>query len=173
MSDNAENNIPEEMVEAMKWSMESLERVKNKIDDYDLDRNEAVNEICQYLDDKYGKKAKQIEIGNEIARPLTKKMRYFNNKTDHTFVRSRLGLRKGIIEDQDAIPVTLNFKDAGINKIIIRMRAFPAKFSPIFPCEQHEQKFRTRVGDIIKSLVVRPFPFRRCSKLNMVAFWME
>ena len=141
------DNIPKELSEAIEWSLESLERVKNKIVDYGLDKNDAMTEICQFLDDKYGTPAKDIEIGSsEIARPLNKKMRWFNDAKGHAFVRVRLGLRRGVIEEQDCIPIAAHFKEEGINKMVIKLRPFPAKFAPLIICEGHERKFRTRVS---------------------------
>ena len=142
MSDVYDGKVSKEMSEAIEWSLESLEKVKDKIMDYGLKKNEAISEICQFLDEKYGAPSKNIEIGGgEIARPINKKMRWFNNKDNHAFVRTRLGLRKGIIEEQDCIPIAAFFKEEGINKMVVKLRPFPAKFAPLIPCENHEMKF--------------------------------
>ena len=138
------SELPKDLVEAMNWD---FSRLQTKIITYNLDKEEALDELCQYLTAKYQKEERTIKIGlGEMARPINKKMLFFSNKEDHTYVRLRHSTRRGRIEDQDAIPLTFKLLDGDVNKITIKVRSSTSRFAAIKGCEGHGQKFKSRVS---------------------------
>ena len=136
------SEIPKDLAEAMSWD---FSKVRDLIIDLNLNRDEALKDICDFLRQKYMKEDKGIVVGREIAAPLSKKMLFFNDKEGHAFVRLRTNIRRGFIEDNDGVPISLKLKDDGVTKIIIRVRPFPSKYTPLRPCSGHSEKFRTLV----------------------------
>ena len=138
------SELPKDLVDAMSWD---FSRLQTKIITYNLDKEEAMDELCQYLTSKYQKEEKTIKIGlGEMARPINKKMLFFSNSEEHTYVRLRHSARRGRIEDQDAIPLTFKLLDGDVNKITIKIRSSTSRFAAIKGCENHSTKFKTRVS---------------------------
>ena len=136
-------DLPKDLVDAMSWD---LSKIKDLIIDLNLDRETAIREICDFLREKHMREDKGITIGREIAAPLSKKMLFFNNQEGHAYVRLRTSIRRGYIEDSDGVPVTLKLKDDSVSKIVVRVRPFPSKYTPLKPCAGHSEKFRTMVS---------------------------
>ena len=137
------SEIPEALVEAMNWD---FSKVKDKIITYNLDKNDAIDELCAYLTSKYQREEKSITIGlGEVARPMNKKMLFFVNSDDHAYVRLRHSTRRGRIEDQDSIPLSFKLMDGDVNKIIVKIRSSNSRFAVIKSCEGHSTKFRSKV----------------------------
>ena len=137
------SELPEDLAQAMSWD---FSKIQDLIIDLNLERDAAITELCSYLREKYLKESRSIEVGREIAYPLSKKMLFFNNEPGHIYVRLRNGIRRGFIEDNDGVPICLRVKDDGVNRITVRIRPHPAKFTPLRPCQGHSTKFRTTVG---------------------------
>ena len=139
------SDIPEDLVSAMNWDFSKL---RDKIIDLDLPKNETIDELVRYLAEKYQKETKTITIGTgEIAMPINKKMRYFAPDENHSYVRLRNSLRRGI-DDGDRVPVFLNLLDEDVDKISFKIRSAKSKLSAIQSCSNHADKFRTKVGGI-------------------------
>ena len=137
-------SISPDMLSAMNdWDFTLL---KNKIIDLNLKGPETIRELVAYLDQKHAKEDTSLEIGlGEMARPVNKKMLFFNNTEAHAYVRLRLSTRRGRIEDQDSIPISLKLNESDVNCIKVRVRTTTSKLSTIKSCEGHNEKFRTRV----------------------------
>ena len=139
------SSIAPDMLSAMNdWDFSTL---KNKIIDLNLDGPDTIRELVAYLSQKYGKDERGVEVGlGELARPINRKMLFFNDTENHSFMRLRLSTRKGRIEDQDSIPIGLKLKEADINCIKVRIRTSTSKLSTIKSCEGHNEKFRCKVS---------------------------
>ena len=129
---------------ACNWDFSAL---RDRIVTFDLDFENTMAELISYLNSKYEKEERSVMIGfGEIARPINRKMAFFNPDESHSYVRLRLSVRKGAIEEQDAVPLSLKLRDSNVNKIVVRIRSSTNKLTPIRICDGHGSKFRTRVG---------------------------
>ena len=121
----------------------SLEDIKALIITLNIDPNEAINKITEFLRDNYGKDKAMITLFDNHNGNVSKKMTYYIDK-EIWFIRVRK--EKNLqMADNDYVILNLDVTRTGTNKVVFAVETMKSQISRIQVCQMHQSRLNTQV----------------------------
>ena len=121
----------------------SLEDIKALIITLNIDPDEAINKITEFLRDNYGKDKAMITLFDNHNGNVSKKMTYYIDK-EIWFIRVRKE-KNLLMADNDHVIFNLDVTKTGTNKVVFAVETMKSQISRIHVCQMHQSRLNTQV----------------------------